>query len=612
MAKNDMELYGWLWPSILHPLELEFECIRKGGIWQREDGQIAGKGLFFHYKKAIEIIWPEFAQHRWFDVILDAYLNHEWIGLSGPKSSGKTACITVILLTDYYCFSSSTTVILSSTTMEGLDNRVFGELKMRHRAAKRRVEWLPGNLIEGRHRIVTDDHDEFLEGRDFRNGIMGVPIRKGDRNAMENIVGIKNKRKRWFCDEIQTLSSSALDGTANFMEPGADCKFMGAGNPSNIMDAHGKLCEPDSSLGGWDGGIDQTGKTKTWKTRFSNGCCVQLPGDDCPNMDVPEGKPIPFPFLMTREQMAKDAYTWGRTDWHYMMFNMGRWPRGMAENRIITRQMCINGHALEEARWASLQRKTLVCMDAGFGGDRCVVHRLEVGKELWQPEHPGEINAGALTAQEPSTNDDRQIIERIDTQIVPIEGSEVKDAEDQIVLWAKAYCERHGVPPEHFAYEPGMRPSLVQKFSKLWSHRCVVVDFGGKPSEGEVSFDIPVSCRDYYFNFNTELWYTLQLIVECQQFRGLDEETMEEACNREFMRVGGNKIKLETKIDYKKKVGFSPDRADALVVGIQLAKQLGFVIKRQKPDTDVTDDRWKSKLKEQARAYWTAGQLAYD
>jgi hypothetical protein len=249
-------------------------------------------------------------------------------------------------------------------------------------------------------------------------------------------------------------------------------------------------------------------------------------------------------------------------------------------------------------------------MDAGFGGDRCLVHRLEFGNEIWRPENPGEVNGDAFLNHTPPTSNSRQIIELVETQIVPIEGSEVKGAEDQIVSWAKAYCERHGVAPDHFAYEPGMRTALVQKMSAGWSSRCVVVDFGGKPSEGDVSFDIPIPCRDYYFNFNTELWYTLRLIIECEQFRGLDEETMEEACNREFMRVGSNKVKLETKDDYKKKVGFSPDRADSLVVGIELAKRLGFIIKRQRPANDVEDDSWMRELEEKSRKHWAIGRLA--
>ena len=411
-------------------------------------------------------------------------------------------------------------------------------------------------------------------------------------------------------EELQTLSASALDGTANFMQTGSDCKVIGPGNPSNIMDAHGKLCEPAQDLGGWNSGIDQKGGTKVWRTRFDNGCCVQLPGSDSPNMDVPEGQAPPYPFIMTRERMEKDAKTWGTNDWHFQMFNEGRWPRGMAANRIVTRQLCTTNGALREAIWEGLQKKRILCMDAGFTGDRCIVHELAFGNEAWRPETKGEVNASNLISHTPPTDESRQIIERVDTLIVPITGDEVKDAEDQIVRWFKDEAERRGIPPQDCIYEPGMRAGLVQKMSEKWSSRVQVVDFGGKPSEGEVSYDIKVPCREFYYNFVTELWYTFRLIVQCGQFRNLDTETMDEFCMREYMHVGGNKLQVETKKDYKAKTGFSPDRADALVAGIELARRLGFVIRRQKSVIDDDEDSdWMKEFAEKAKKHWSKGRL---
>jgi hypothetical protein len=318
MARGYIDLYNWKFLETMHPLERELDCIRRGGTWKRQNDDImAGNGLFFHYKKFIELGWPEFVQHRWFNTILTEYLRREWIGIAGSKDSSKSGSLAVIGLTDYYAFPSKTTIVLSSTSLESLDNRILGEVKMRHRAIKQRANWLPGHLIEGRRRIVTDHHDEFTEGRDFRNGIMAIAIKRGDlARAMELIIGIKNSRKRWFFEELQTLAATALDGTANFMQTGSDCKVVGTGNPSDITDAHGKLCEPHHTLGGWDGNIDQEGKTKVWRTRFDNGVCIQLPGSDSPNMDVGPNDPVPFPFLITRERMEKDARTWGKPSHH--------------------------------------------------------------------------------------------------------------------------------------------------------------------------------------------------------------------------------------------------------------------------------------------------------
>jgi hypothetical protein len=605
--------YGWGFDLNTHPLEVEFECIRRGGKWQKKSGNWCGEGLFFHYKAAIGLLWPQFKQHRWFETMLEAWIGHEWIGVAGPKDASKSGTMAVIHLADYYAFPNNTTTILSSTTKEALKNRIWAEVSMRHREAKEKFEWLPGYIIEGDLRLVTDIKKSNVDIRDMRNGMVGIPIKRGDiQAAMSLIIGIKNKRKRWVCDEAQTLPPAALDATANFFQNDSDCKVIGLGNPSDIMDAHGKLCEPHSSLGGWQGGIDQQGKTKTWRTRFENGVCVQLPGSDSPNMDVPIGVTPPFPFLMTRERMEKDAETWTRTDWHYMMFNEGRWPRGQAANRVITRQMCLLGHAMDAPTWANTNITKIGCMDAGFGGDRCVFHELWFGRELWKPKNIGEVNASNLISQTPPEDENRQIIALVDTQIIPIEGSDVKGAEDQIVEWCRRECVRRGIAADNFFYEPGMRTSLVQKFSQLWSSKPVSIDFGGKPSDAQVSSDIPVNCREYYFNFVTELWYTVRLVIESQQFRGLTETTMDEACMREFKRGGGNKIQIETKKEYKQKTGFSPDNFDALVCGIYGAIKHGFSIKRQKAfDSEEVDESWKRELEQRAKDYRKRGRLQY-
>lgn len=602
--------YGLLWFPGVPQIKRHIHCIQQGGRWKTKHGNWAGEGLLFHYKGIIKEAWPEFVQHRWFDFMLQEWIPHEWIGIAGPKDSSKSGSLAVIHLADYYCFPTCTTVVVSSTSYESADMRIWGEMKMRHRSAKHRHEFLPGNLIEGRRRIVTDMRDEYTEGRDFRNGCVVIPVKKGDlQRAYELIIGIKNKRKRWILEELQTLPSAALDGTANFFQTGSDTKVSGAGNPSNITDAHGKLCEPHSSLGGWDSNLDAHGKTKSWKTRFDNGVCVHLPGSDSPNMDVGPNEPVPYPFLMTRERMDKDARTWTKTDWHFQMFNEGRWPRGQGASRVITRQMCVNGGALNEAKWANNIRAKLLAMDAGFGGDRCVCHELWFGDEL-----PVTVQAGTdlMVNQDPILNRTKQIIALIQTSIVPITGDDVKGAEDQIVIWMKKQAELRGIPASQCFVEPGMRVALVQKFTQLWSDKVVMIDFGGKPSENMVSSDLLIPCRDFYFNFVTELWYSIRLAIECGQFRQMDDETMNEGCIREYRKnVIGNKIQIETKAEFKEKSGFSPDRFDALVAGLEGAKRLGFAIKRQRPDEpdDYDNDQWKRQLEQDADRFWAAGQL---
>ncbi len=383
------------------------------------------------------------------------------------------------------------------------------------------------------------------------------------------------------------------------------------GNPAQTTDALGILCEPHVSIGGWEGGIDQTPKTKTWKTRFEGGICIQFPGSDCPNMDVPPDKPVPFPFLITRKQMEDDLLTWGKDDWHYTMFNEGRMPRGQGSRRIITRQLCLKHKALEAPIWRNSNRTKVTALDAAYravGGDRCVFMELEFGEEA--ENEAGDQLVSAIINQTYPNKEKRQIINLVDVQIIPIKSSDFESPEDQIVMWVKAAHEARGIPPENHFFDAGMRTSLVTAYSRNWSPSVNTVDFGGKPSERRVSNDIDVSARDYYSKFVTELWYSVRFVIEAEQLRGLTEDVMLEGCSREWKIVAGNKIEAETKEEMKLKMGRSPDLFDTLVTGVEGARRLGFKIQRLiNHVTREENHRWKQEVREKARESWRSGSL---
>jgi len=610
---NTVPKYGLLWAPATHPLWMEMQVVAHGGRWEKKNGGWAGEGNFFHFKEIIKIIWPEFDQHRWFDLFLEKWLTHKYVAVLGPKSTGKTSDSSICHLVDYYCFSGETTVIVCSDTKENLEDRIWGEIKKFHRRAKEQFSWLPGHLIEGRMRLVTDSRDEATEGRDFRSGMVGIPVKKG--NAVVGIsafVGRKNKRVRICGDELSLLPKAFIDAIASQANP--EVKITGMGNPSQTMDALGLLAEPHTDLGGWDGGIDQTPKTKTWKTRWPNGICIQFPGSDCPNMDVSPDETVPFPYLMTRKQMEEDAKIWGKDDWHYTMFNEGRMPKGQGSRRIITRQLCIKHKALTDPIWKNTNRTKIVSLDAAYrsvGGDRCVLMTLEFGDE-------GIIEDSSIDDEQNLVNQilnqqsSRRIIALIDLTIIPIKGDEFESPEDQIVMFTKKYCEDRQVSPKNFFFDSGMRTSLVTSFTRLWSTDVNPVDCGGKPSDRSVSENIDVKCCDYYSKRITEFWYSVGLIITAGQFRGMTEDVMTEGCYREWKTVAGNKIEVETKSDMKEKTGRSPDLFDCLCIGVEGARQRGFLIRRLvNKDYIETDTRWKNELKRKVMESVKSKQLNY-
>lgn len=604
--------YGIQFPPGSTEADVEIYMVRKGGQWIGVNNQTFGRGIPFHFRRLEELLWPtEKLWHRWSELQLEEYLKPEnrVIGVMAPASSGKTMCSGTDALCDYYCFPECTTVLICSTTKERMQDRIFGEIKKYHRLARARFPNLPGHAIDGRMRIVTESLDESKDGRDFRNGIIGVAaLSGGDFRGISEFIGIKNKRVRVIFDELQMLPPAILLALSN-LDKNPDFKVVGLGNPKETTDALGTLCEPVYDLGGWDGNIDQTPETKVWKTHYG-GICIQLVGTDSPNYDGRLGIP-----LISKEDIDRDIARYGKDSLKFTMMNQGMMPRGQGSRRVLTRQMAQKHNAMESPQWLNSQRTKIAFLDAAFGGvggDRCVLCVSEFGFES-QALDMNELDINALTSQTPSRRTHKQIFAVTEMIIVPVKAGMKDDLpEDQIVSFTKEQCVTRGVAPQNFFFDAGMKSSLVSAFARLWSPQTNPIDFGATPSDRPVSAKITMPCRQHYSKFVTELWYSVRLAVEAGQFRGMTEAPLAEFCRREWTTVGNNKIEVESKQDMKEKFGKSPDLADAIAGALEGARRLGFQIDMPvSKESRKQNDQWKTELRNKARKTWSEGQLTY-
>lgn len=602
------KLYGLTWEPYITPLEIEREMIRMGGQRTMKNGVVAGNGLEFHYKAFQSLLWPRKVWHRWNERLLHEFLTHRTIAILGAASTGKTHEAACFGISDWFCFPDETTVLICSTTKERLEDRIWGEIKSLFGQAKQLHPHLPGYIIEGRLRIVLARRSEALEGRDFRNGVIGVPCKRGETYVgLSDFIGIKNKRMRVIGDELSLLPGAFVDAISN-LDKNPDLKAIGLGNPKDPLDALGRLAEPSSHMGGWEAGLDQAPGIKSWPTRRPDGVCVQLPGDDSPNLDGTLGAP-----LITREQMARDEAFYGRNSLWFSMFNLGQMPRGSGNRRVLTLQMCQKFGALKEPIWKDTARTKIAFLDAayrGTGGDRCIFGTLEFGFEA-QPEAVPDEVASAIIFQRADQRKHRQIIAVKIIKNVPINIGVAELPEDQIVDFVKKECQADGIEPTNFFFDAGMRTSLVTAFARNWSPLVNSIDFGGKPSgDRMVSDDIQILCKDYYSKFVTELWFNVSYAVQAAQVRGFTHEIVEEFAGREWGIVAGNKHEVEPKDAMKTKFGRSPDVADAIVCGFWGALQKGFHISKlnARNGSKKYDKSWDN-FRQKARQLWKAGAI---
>lgn len=551
--------YGGTW-NTGDPVKIEMACIRKGGAWIGPEGNIIGEGLEHHYRALIKLLWPHWDWHKWSNLLIKEFVANWLTGVLGPASSGKTACGAVFALTDYFTFPNETTWLASSTNMEGLERRVWGEIKMRFKEAKSRYPWLPGHVVDSRRMLVTQQIDDDNQVRDVRCGIICVACLQGGKFVgLGNYVGVKNKRVRQMADELQFMPAGFVDAIAN-LSKNPDYKIIGFGNPNEQTDALGKLCEPADDKG-WDG-LEDTTKTQTWNTRYvhaTRGCGrgIRLDGRDTPNADYPKGL-NPYTYLITPEHIASDVAFRGGEDAKVAMFNYGKMPKNSQARRVITRNLCTSNGAFEDVLWdSSTPLINIGCLDAaysGVGGDRTPFIHLKMGREL---------NGGWVLAFEG------------DPIIIPVSERGAEPC-DQIAAFVKMQCEERGIEPFRFFFDGTGRSSLTSSLGRIWSPSVVPIEFGGKATNrplGKIE-----DCSKKYKKMVSELWFASRHLIEGKQLRKLPNSVAEEGYLRAWKIFDGGFEDVETKDDMKIRLGRSPDLYDAFVCGIEGARRLGFRI----------------------------------
>lgn len=565
---KSVPLYGMDWPAGFDPLKRELYMIQKGGQWTGGNGKIIGLGLMNHYMNARALLWPKRYRHRWTDLIYEHVLANKIVILMGPASSQKTSHLSEIVLISYFAFPETTAVLVSTTSVDKLDSAVFGEIKMLHKLAQDIHPDLAGHVIDHKKAIVTDDIKE-LGTRDMRKGIFGKACYVGERwVGLGTYAGIKQERFWFLCDELQYMAPTFLDCIPNMRSnTGADgLHVLGSGNPNHDTESQlGIVAEPP---GGWTSVEDNT-DTSVWPIHLEGGVCVNLIGPKSPNFDFPADQPDKFNRLIGREFERIISHDYGRQSPTYETQVMGRMKLSLAHSRVITRQLCRDRHAHDQAIWASTARTRVYATDPAYGGgDRCVTGWGEFGED---PKG--------------------KVIFRVNPpRIICIDLKQSLSPEEQIAFEIHKDLTELSIPPTHAGYDSFGKGTIGFALARKFGNVCPMpVDAGAQPSKRPVRqglfVDDPTKgerrlkrCDEHYSKFITEMWYSVRYVIEAEQMRELPMDVMAEGCWREYYTVAGDKIEVEPKDKMKERSGKSPDLFDWLSILCEVARRVGFVI----------------------------------
>lgn len=552
-AAKFKEMYGANWHREDDQLQIEMACIRMGGRWaSRSTGRECGLGLEYHYKAMDRLLWPEDVWDDW-DAKIDRQLIKGGVqGLAGASSSGKTYRCAKFALRLYWVYPTSATILVSTTTLTDLENRIWGAVKELYIRAKARYPDLEGFLTDSSQRIKTDSGEE--EGADFRNGLKGIACKKGERwVGIGPYAGVKNHFVALLADEGHLMPPGYFDVIGNLSSN--PWWLVGAsGNPNDPTNSFGQLCEPKI---GWDL-LEQGDGDQVWESR--SGEVLRLDGLAAPNLIPGPGKE-PCQRKITHRYIEYVRKTFGEGSWQWMMWVRAKFLLQIMEKRLFVRKFAERYHAFDDPQWSDDPLTNLLVIDAAYGsigGDRCVAGHFRFGR---------------------CTDGKIRIALRDGPMLIPVKAGGEVLPEIQIVLWTKEYCQRNDIVATHVGFDSTGRGSLASAFGQHWSPDVVAIEFGGTPTDRPDPQQPKRTAKEGYVKFVSELAFALRACIESDQFRGITLDIVLEAEQRAWRDTGKpSKQEIETKDETRERIKKSPDLLDMTVCGVELARRLGFNI----------------------------------
>jgi hypothetical protein len=371
--------------------------------------------------------------------------------------------------------------------------------------------------------------------------------RSRTREAVGKIIGTKAKRMILIGDELGELSPAITTGALSNLSKNPLFEYKGLSNPASRFDAFGEWATPKD---GWESVNVET--DDEWTTKWG-GKYIRLDGERSPN--ILAGKEL-YPYMMTAEKLAEDKALLGENSRAYYRMVRAVFFDSDETEGIYGESELINSGAMQKVEFAGSPVK-LAGVDPAFtnGGDRTVMWFASLGY--------GKDGQYALCFDEALfLNDDAT------NKAVP--------RSYQIVRAIIAECKKRGIPPENMAVDAsGAGQPFCDILAGEWSDQFLRVQFGGKASERRVSANSRLTGDELYTNRVSELWFVGKEFLRTKQLFGITGDLAKEMCARRFDMVKGNglRMRVETKVDLKARMGFSPDLADGAFITVDLARQ---------------------------------------
>lgn len=513
-----------------------------------------------HFKNLVTIIWDRPGSSRRFqwnpnaERMLDAAIKNKFLGIAGHASSSKSEFSAIWGICRFLIGATGPNgeapdpkyvkVFITSTTLQDSRGRIWGVVEQYWNEACRFAggeHMMPGKLVSTLGVIRARDGDKFTD----LAGLALVAGGKGQDKDAPTKIGFKARSVIFIADELPLLTHQLYQAAQTNLFSNPVFQFIGIGNPTSIFDPFGVFITPKE---GWNAINDES---DGWETEL--GYCVRFDGRKSPNVLCGREQ---YPGLLTLEKLQGYIAALGENSPGFWAMVRGFFcPSGNTASIFSEMELASSEAMAHVNNWEYPPTK-IAFLDPAFshGGDRAVASFGKCG----------------MTADRKKVLDKTESIDLM----LKVNAKSDTDIPTQVAQLYIDECRARGIPMEFCGVDStGGGTPFASILSMLGGRGCVLVGFGGAPSDKRVSPVDKRTGKERFVNRVSELVYVVKELLRNGQIKGIDAQTASEMCARLYENKG-EKVLVEGKREMKKRTNNakSPDFADSHAGLVEVAR----------------------------------------
>lgn len=480
--------------------------------------------------------------------------------------AGKSLSAAKIALIFWLSNPTRHGVIVSSTTLDSLESRIWGYVVKLLGEVDPELQ-IPARVVQGKPPKIL-----YPGQKDKICGMFAAAVRTGTQEkTLSTIIGRHPPGGLlMILDEATDISPNALEASPNLDQGTEFFQMIAIGNSNDKSDLHGALATPKD---GWQS-IDPM-QNFEWPTTHKHGYCFYFNPWDSPAIHEkdPIRKLALSKFLITEDKIIEKESEYGRDSRSFYRFVLGFWQDSGAEDTVVTEKFLKESRVGERPEWSGYYPLNILAgLDPAItpGQKGCVLRFAILGHD---------VNGNIML-------DFRydELMFYIDTKMTAAKSQELQLTEQIVELVARYKGSLNG-----FALDATGLGRTLGELIKL------------KAGSGQEPLRI-ISSRAFSASDREDMnivsvppveqWMAFKSFIQSGQLRGLDYKTQMQLAKRKIVTDEKTKRQvLESKSDYRvrmaainPKLAHSPNEADAAALILQLAvRRFGFRVGAKLP-----------------------------